>query len=85
MPRNRDETLLELLREIRDGQRDIAERLDAWAVRADEHACAVRAAVEAAAADQHAAARRQRAAVWLGGAAILACLAAVLYLVARYL
>lgn len=75
---------LAVLREIRDGQREILAQLAAQRALAEEQLARSRDKVEESIGLQKLALQRQRAVTLIAVPGILACLAAIGYLVLRY-
>ena len=76
--------ILETLREIRDGQREILALVVAQQARAEEQVRKSRDSVAESVGLQRLALQRQRTVVWLALPAILMCIPAIAYLVLRY-
>lgn len=76
--------LLEILREIRDGQREIVALLQAQRAAAEEQVQRSRETIEESVGLQRLALQRQKTISAVAFPAILACIAAIAYLVARY-
>lgn len=76
--------ILETLREIRDGQREMLALVVAQQARAEEQVRKSRDSVAESVGLQRLALQRQRTVVWLALPAILMCIAAIAYLVLRY-
>jgi len=76
--------ILETLREIRDGQREMLALVVAQQARAEEQIRKSRDSVAESVGLQRLALQRQRTVVWLALPAILMCIAAIAYLVLRY-
>ena len=84
MSQETDQQILETLREIRDGQRQIVDALGAQRALVEEQVKSSRARVEESIGLQREGLRRQRSVLLFAGAGILACIAAIAYLVLRY-
>lgn len=78
------EEILITLCEIRDGQRDMLALMVAQQARAEDQVQKSRDSVAESVALQRLALQRQRTVAWIGLPAILACIAAIAYLVLRY-
>jgi type VI protein secretion system component VasF len=78
------EEILITLREIRDGQRDMLALMVAQQARAEDQVQKSRDSVAESVALQRLALQRQRTVAWIALPAILACIAAIAYLVLRY-
>lgn len=78
------QAILDTLREIRDGQREMLALLAAQHARAEEQVQKSRDSVAESVALQKLALQRQRTVTWLALPAILMCIAAIAYLVMRY-
>lgn len=76
--------ILETLREIRDGQREIVAQLAAQRTLAEEQVQKSRARLEESVSLQREALRRQKSITLIAVPGILACIAAIAYLVLRY-
>lgn len=76
--------ILETLREIRDGHREMLALVVAQQARAEEQVRKSRDSVAESVGLQRLALQRQRTVVWLALPAILMCIAAIAYLVLRY-
>lgn len=83
MEHQQNETLA-TLREIRDGQRQIIELLSAHRALAEEQLMRSRETIAESVGLQRLALQRQRAITLIAVPAILACIAAIAYLVFRY-
>lgn len=83
MEHQQNETLA-TLREIRDGQRQIIELLSAHRALAEEQLRRSRETIAESVGLQRLALQRQRAITLIAVPAILACIAAIAYLVFRY-
>lgn len=79
-----EQQILATLREIRDGQREIIGHLLAQRSLAEEQLRKSRASVEESVGLQREALRRQRTITLVAVPGILACIAAIAYLVLRY-
>lgn len=76
--------VLETLREIRDGQREIVAQLAAQRALAEEQIQKSRAGLDESVSLQREALRRQKSITLIAVPGILACIAAIAYLVLRY-
>lgn len=76
--------LLTTAREIRDAQREIVSLLAAQRSLVEEQLKRSRESVEESIGLQKLALRRQRSITWIAFPGILACIAAIVYLVVRY-
>ena len=76
--------MLDTLREIRDGQREMLALMAAQQARAEEQVQKSRDSVAESVGLQRLALQRQRTVTWFAVPAILACIAAIGYLVLRY-
>lgn len=81
---SRDEELLATLREIRDGQRELIQIVSAHRALAEEQLKRSRETISESVGLQRLALQRQRALTLFAVPAILACIAAIVYLVLRY-
>ena len=79
-----DERILKTLEEIRDGQREMIALLAAQRAATEEQIARSRTTVEASIALQKEALNRQRTLTRIAIPGIVACVAAILYLVLRY-
>jgi hypothetical protein len=79
-----EQQILATLKEIRDGQREIIGQLLAQRSLAEEQLRKSRASVEESVGLQREALRRQRAITLVAVPGILACIAAIAYLILRY-
>jgi hypothetical protein len=84
MDQNTEQQILDTLREIRDGQREIVAHLSAQRALAEEQLQKSRASIEESVGLQREALRRQKNITLVAVPAILACIAAIAYLVLRY-
>lgn len=84
MSQDEEQKILEVLREIRDGQRQIADLLSAQRAAAEEQVRKSRESIAESVALQRLALDRQRTISLIAIPAILACIAAIAYLVWRY-
>ena len=75
---------VDILREIREGQREIIRLLSAQQAAAEEHIKKSRESVAESVGLQRLALRRQRTVTLIAVPGILACIAAIAYLVMRY-
>ena len=75
---------MEILREIREGQREIIRLLSAQQAAAEEHIKKSRESVAESVGLQRLALKRQRTVTLIAVPGILACIAAIAYLVMRY-
>lgn len=76
--------IVDTLREIRDGQREIIAHLAAQRSLAEEQISRARAGMEESVSLQREALRRQKSITYIAVPGILACIAAIAYLVLRY-
>lgn len=76
--------LLATLQDIRDGQREVIRLLSAQQATAEEQVRKSRETVAESVKLQRLALDRQRTVVWIAIPGILACMAAIAYLVLRY-
>lgn len=79
-----EQQILSVLHEIRDGQREIIAHLAAQRAVAEEQLRKSRASVEESVGLQREALRRQKTITLIAVPGILACMAAIAYLVLRY-
>ncbi|NTV96662.1 MAG: hypothetical protein HGA75_14835 [Thiobacillus sp.] len=79
-----DQETLAVLKEIRDGQREIIAQLAAQRALAEEQVGRSQARIEESVGLQREALRRQRTVALVAVPGILACIAAIAYLVLRY-
>lgn len=84
MNQDTERQILETLREIRDGQREIVSHLAAQRALAEEQMQKSRASIEESVGLQREALKRQRSITLIAFPGILACIAAIAYLVLRY-
>lgn len=84
MDQNTEQQILDTLREIRDGQREIVAHLSAQRALAEEQLQKSRASIEESVGLQREALRRQKNITLVAVPGILACIAAIAYLVLRY-
>ena len=84
MSEETQQQILETLREIRDGQREMLSHLAAQHALADEQLRKSRESVEESVGLQRLALRRQGTITLIAVPGILACIAAIAYLVLRY-
>lgn len=84
MNQDTEQQILDTLREIRDGQREIVAHLSAQRALAEEQLQKSRASIEESVGLQREALRRQKNITLVAVPAILACIAAIAYLVLRY-
>jgi hypothetical protein len=75
---------VDILREIREGQREIIRLLSAQQAAAEEHIKKSRESVAESVGLQRLALKRQRTVTLIAVPGILACIAAIAYLVMRY-
>lgn len=80
-----DQHIRATLREIRDGQQELLAQLKAQRALAEEQIAQSRVRIEESVALQREALRRQRTITRVAVPGILACMAAIAYLVLRYL
>ena len=85
MAQDNEQQIVDLLREIRDGQREIIAHLGAQRTLAEEQLQKSRTTIEESVGLQREALKRQRAVTRFAIPAILVCIAAIAYLVLRYL
>jgi hypothetical protein len=84
MSEERDQAMLEALRDIRDGQRAILEALNRQNDLARDHFSQSRATIAQSIELQRTGLRRFRAVSVVAVPGIVACIAAIVYLVVRY-
>lgn len=84
MSQENDQQTLEVLREIRDGQREVLGLLTAQRAAAEEQVKKSRESIAESVALQRLALARQRTVTLIAVPGILACMAAIAYLVWRY-
>jgi hypothetical protein len=84
MDQETQQQVVDVLREIREGQREIIELLSAQQVAAEEHVKKSRESVAESVGLQRLALKRQRTVTLIAVPGILACIAAIAYLVMRY-
>ena len=84
MSENTDQQILETLREIRDGQREIVAALGAQRALVEEQTRASRTRIEESIGLQREGLRRQRTVLLLAAVGIAACIAGIAYLLLRY-
>jgi len=84
MDQETERQILDTLRDIRDGQREIIAHLAAQRALAEEQAQKSRASIEESVGLQREALRRQRSITLIAFPGILACIAAITYLVLKY-
>ena len=84
MSQETEQQILDALRDIRDGQREIIAHLSAQRTLAEEQLKKSRASVEESVGLQREALRRQKTITLIAVPGILACIAAIVYLVVRY-
>ncbi len=84
MSQEPQQQVVEILREIREGQREIIKLLSAQQVAAEEHVKKSRETVAESLGLQRLALKRQRTVTLIAVPGILACIAAIAYLVMRY-
>lgn len=84
MDHEMEQQVLDTLREIRDGQRELIAQMEAQRVAAEEQMRSSRARVEESVALQREALKRQRSVTVVAIPGILACIAAIAYLVYKY-
>ena len=84
MSEETERQILETLREIRDGQREMLDTLASQRVLAEEQLQKARVRADESVDLQREALRRQRAVTLVAVPGILACIAAIAYLVLRY-
>ncbi|HSD60945.1 MAG TPA: hypothetical protein VLC55_08830 [Burkholderiales bacterium] len=84
MSEETEKQILDALREIRDGQREIVAHLAAQRNLAEEQMKRSRQTIEESVGLQREALRRQRSITLIAVPGILACIAAIAYLVLRY-
>ncbi len=81
---NHDAEILATLREIRDGQRELLEQLQAQRSLAEQQMAQSRQRIDESMGLQREALRRQRTITVVALPALLACIAAIAWLVLRY-
>lgn len=79
-----NQQILDTLREIRDGQREIVRLLSAQHALAEDQAKRTRESIAESIGLQRAGLQRQRSLALIALPAIAACIAAIVYLVVRY-
>jgi len=79
-----EQQILEILREIREGQREALRVMEAHRTLVEEQIKVSRKTVEESVGLQRLALQRQRAITFIAVPGILACIAAIAYLVFRY-
>ena len=84
MSQENEQQMLEVLREIRDGQREVLGLLNAQRAAAEEQVRKSRESIAESVALQRLALARQRTVTLIAVPGILACIAAIAYLVWRY-
>ncbi len=84
MPEENQKEILDTLREIRDGQREVIQLLSAQRTLAEEQLKKSRETISESVGLQRLALQRQRAITLIAIPAILACIATIAYLVIRY-
>jgi len=84
MSQENEQQMLEVLREIRDGQREMLGLLAAQRVAAEEQVKKSRESIAESVALQRLGLARQRTVTLIAVPGILACMAAIAYLVWRY-
>lgn len=84
MSQENDQQTLEVLREIRDGQREVLGLLTAQRAAAEEQVKKSRESIAESVALQRLALARQRTVTLIAVPGILVCMAAIAYLVWRY-
>jgi hypothetical protein len=84
MPQEDQKEILGTLREIRDGQREVIQLLSAQRSLAEEQLKKSRETISESVGLQRLALQRQRTITLIAIPAILACIAAIAYLVIRY-
>ena len=84
MSENTDQQILETLREIRDGQREIVAALGAQRALVEEQTRVSRTRIEESIGLQREGLRRQRTVLLLAAVGIAACIAGIAYLLLRY-
>ena len=84
MSQETEQQILDALREIRDGQREIIAQLGAQRALSEEQLQKSRASFEESVGLQREALKRQRSITLIAVPGILACIAAIAYLVLRY-
>lgn len=85
MSQNIEQQILDTLREIRDGQREIIAHLASQRALAEAQMQQSRASIDESVGLQREALKRQRTITLVAVPGILACIAAIAYLVLRYL
>ena len=84
MSQENEQQMLEVLREIRDGQREVLGLLSAQRAAAEEQVRKSRESIAESVALQRLGLARQRTVTLIAVPGILACIAAIAYLVWRY-
>ena len=84
MSQENEQQMLEVLREIRDGQREVLGLLSAQRAAAEEQVRKSRESIAESVALQRLALARQRTVTLIAVPGILVCMAAIAYLVWRY-
>ena len=84
MPQEEQKEILDALREIRDGQREVIQLLSAQRTLAEEQLKKSGERIAESVGLQRLALQRQRTITLIAVPAILACIAAIAYLVLRY-
>ena len=84
MSQETQQQVVDILCEIREGQREIIKLLSAQQVTAEEHVKKYRESVAESVGLQRLALKRQRTVTLIAVPGILACIAAIAYLVMRY-
>jgi hypothetical protein len=84
MSQETEQQILETLREIRDGQREMLTHLAAQRALTEEQITRSRATIEESVGLQRLALQRQKTITLIAIPGILACIAAIAYLVLRY-
>jgi hypothetical protein len=85
MSQETQQQILETLREIRDGQREMLSHLAAQRTLAEEQIKKSRESIEESVGLQRLALKRQRTITLIAVPGIFACIAAIVYLILRYL
>jgi len=84
MQEETEQKILEVLRDIREGQREALRVMEQHRSLVEEHLKTSRRTVEESVGLQRLALKRQRALTFVALPGILACIVAIVYLVARY-
>jgi hypothetical protein len=84
MQEETERQILEVLREIREGQRDALARMDQHRALVEEQLKLSRGTVEESVGLQRLAVKRQRSLTYLAMPAIIVCILAIVYLIVRH-